>query len=99
MPNMWKKKMVEQKYNYLDGPIHSMAEFFETRIENLEKSIPPSVTSRNNRKSMKDSKKRKLVTFDDSDDDDSDQGYSKKSFVSTTARADIPRINVPLSRH
>ena len=32
-------EMVEQGYNYLDGPIHSMAEFFETRIENLEKSI------------------------------------------------------------
>ena len=39
MPNTWKKKMIEQGYNYLDGPIHAMAEFFETRIENLEKSI------------------------------------------------------------
>ena len=39
--------MVEQGYNYLDGPIHTMAEFFKTRIENLEKSIPPSVPSRN----------------------------------------------------
>ena len=39
MPNMWKKKMVEEGYNYLAGPIHSMAEFFETRIENLETSI------------------------------------------------------------
>ena len=37
MPNRWKKKIVEQGYNYLDGPIHSMVEFFETRIENLEK--------------------------------------------------------------
>ena len=27
MPNTW-EKMVEQIYNYLDGPIHSMAEFF-----------------------------------------------------------------------
>ena len=34
---MWQKNMVEQGYNYLDGPIHSMAEFFETRIKNLEK--------------------------------------------------------------
>ena len=42
IPNMWKKEMVEQEYNYLEGPIHSMAEFFETRIENLEKSIPPT---------------------------------------------------------
>ena len=35
--------MVEQGYNYLDCLIRSMAEFFETRIENLEKSIQPSV--------------------------------------------------------
>ena len=36
MPNPWKKKMVEQGYNYIDCPILSMAEFFETRIKNLE---------------------------------------------------------------
>ena len=53
LPNTWRKKMVEQGYNYLDGLIHSMAEFFETRIEILEKSIPPSVFSRNKRKSKK----------------------------------------------
>ena len=58
MPNTWKKKMIEQGYNYLDGPIHAMAEFFETRIENLEKSIPPSVPSRNGKKSKKASKKK-----------------------------------------
>ena len=29
--------MLEWGYNYLDGPIHTTAEFFETRIENLEK--------------------------------------------------------------
>ena len=28
MSNMWKKKMVEQEDYYLDGPIHSMTEFF-----------------------------------------------------------------------
>ena len=58
MPNTWKKKMIEQGYNYLDGPIHAMAEFFETRIENLEKSIPPSVPSRNNKKKSKKGKKK-----------------------------------------
>ena len=57
MPNKWKKKMIEQGYNYLDGPIHAMAEFFESRIENLEKSIPPSVSSRNPKKSKKGKKK------------------------------------------
>ena len=28
--------MTEQGYNYLDGPIRVMAEFFKTRIENLK---------------------------------------------------------------
>ena len=37
MPNMWKKKMVEQGYNYIDGSIQNMTEFFETRIANLER--------------------------------------------------------------
>ena len=37
MTNMWKKKVVEQGYNYLDGAIQSMAEFLETKIENLER--------------------------------------------------------------
>ena len=45
------KKMVEQGYNYLDGPIDSMVVFFDTRIEHLETLIPPSVPSRNKKKS------------------------------------------------
>ena len=32
MPYTWKKKLIEQGHNYLDGPIHSMAEFFKARI-------------------------------------------------------------------
>ena len=80
MPNMWEKKMVEQGYNYLDGPIHYMVEFFETRIENLEKLIPPSVPSRINKKSKKGSKKRKAATFNDSYDKNSDQGHIGKKF-------------------
>ena len=81
------KKMVEQGYNYLDGPIYSMAEFlksmaefFETRIKSLEKSFLPSVPSRNKKKSKKWSKKRKAVTFNDSKDKVSDQGHSVKKF-------------------
>ena len=50
------------------GPIHSMAEIFKTQIENLEQFIPPSVLSRNNRKSEKGSMKSKAVTFGDSED-------------------------------
>ena len=80
MSNTWKKKMIEQGYSYLDVPIHSMAEFFETRIENLEKSIPPSVPSRNRKKSKKKSKKRKGVTFDDSKDEDSKEEHKGKNF-------------------
>ena len=40
MPNTWKKKMVEHGYNYIDGAIQSMAEFFVTRIENLDRFYP-----------------------------------------------------------
>ena len=80
MPNTWEKKKVEKGYNYLEGPIHAMTEFFETRIEKLEKSIPPSVPLRNKKKSKKASKKRKSVTFSDSDDEDSDQGHTGKKF-------------------
>ena len=47
-----------------------MAEFFETRIEYLEKLIPSSV--------QEGSRKRKVVTFDNSDDEDSDVGHSGK---------------------
>ena len=59
MPNTWKKKTVEQGYSYLDGPIHSMAEFFETRMENLEKSIPPSIPTRNGKSKKMDQRKGK----------------------------------------
>ena len=62
--------MGEQGYNYLDGSIHSMVDFFEPRIENLEKSIPPSAPSRESKKNKKGSKKRKAVTFDNSDGKD-----------------------------
>ena len=72
MPNTWEKNMLEQGYNYFDGPIHSAAEFFETMMENLEKAIPPSVPSRNSKKTKKkESKERKSVTFDDSEDENS----------------------------
>ena len=50
-----------------------MVEFFQTRIENLEKSIPPSVPSRNRKSNKKGSKKRKSVTFGYSEDKDSEE--------------------------
>ena len=57
-----------------------MAEFFVLRIENMEKSFPLSVPSRNNRKSKKGAKKSKSVTYNDSEDEDSDQGHTGKKF-------------------
>ena len=72
--------MVEQGYNYLDDSIDFMAEFFQTRIANLEKSISQSVYSRNNRKSKKGSKKRKLVSFNNFYNEDSDQRHTGMKF-------------------
>ena len=98
MPRMLKKKMAEQGYNYLDGPIHSMTEFFETRIKNLEKSIPLKVLSRNSKNSKKGSKKKKAVTFDHSEDEDLIKDFQERSFASTMVLMDIPRINALHSR-
>ena len=78
MPNIWKKKIVEQGNNYLDGPVHFMAKFFEKRKKNLEKSIPPTVLTRNKRKSKKGCKKRKSTNFNDSDNEDSEGLLGKK---------------------
>ena len=78
MPKMWKKKMIKQGYNYLNGPIHSMVRFFKIRIENLEKLISPGVLSRYSKKSKKCSKKRKAVNFDV--DKDLDQKQKGKMF-------------------
>ena len=39
--------MIKQGYNYLGDLIQYMVEFFETSIENVEKSYPPYVPSRN----------------------------------------------------
>ena len=41
-------------------PIHSIAEVIYNKIENLKKSIPPSVPSKNNKK--KDYEKRIALT-------------------------------------
>ena len=60
MPNTWKKKMVEQGYNYLDTSIQEMAEFFETRVENLEKFDSKKESKKNQEKqNNKKNKKNK----------------------------------------
>ena len=70
MPNTWEKKMVEREYNYLDVTFYPMAEIFERRNENQEKSTPPSFRSRNHKNGKRGSKKRKTVTISDSEDED-----------------------------
>ena len=67
MPNTWEKKMIEQGFNSLACSIHSTVEFFEIRIENLEKSITSSVPSTNRKKNKKCSKKIIEVTFERKD--------------------------------
>ena len=53
MPNMWENEMIQQGYNYLDGPIYSVTEIFETRIGTLEKLIPLNINLRNKNESKK----------------------------------------------
>ena len=72
MPNLWKKKMTEQAYNYLDMSIQEMSGFFKTP-ENLETPAPPAaVRSLTRQKKKKNSKKQKAISFGDSDEDSSD---------------------------
>ena len=71
MTNSWKKKMVELGYTYLDSHNQSMAGIYETRIKNLEKSIPPAFSRIKKRKG---STKRKTTIFEDEDD----EGLDKK---------------------
>ena len=78
MLNKCEKKVVEQGYNYIDDPIDFMVEFFETRIENLEKIISPSVSSRNRNKNKKGSKIRRAATFVNFEDKDTDNEYKGK---------------------
>ena len=64
----------------LDGPIQSMAEFFDTLIETLEKSIPPCVSLRNSRRNKKPPKKRETVTIDNEQDEVSKEEEKSKKF-------------------
>ena len=77
----------------------SMAELFKSRMEKLEKLIPPSVPSRNNKKSRKGLKKRKSVTFDNSRMKIQIKDIQERNFANTTVHVDIPWINAPRSRH
>ena len=53
MPNLWRKKMTKQEYNYLDRSIQEMSGFFETKVENLETTAPPLAVRSLTRKNKK----------------------------------------------
>ena len=70
MPDPWHKRMTEQGYNYMDDAItlYHMADFFETRCENLEVKPTGKKSSKDDKKA---SKKRKAVQFATSDEETS----------------------------
>ena len=83
MPNLWRKKMTKQGYNYLDRSIQEMSSFFKIMVKILETSVsPPAIRSLTRRMKKKNSKKRKAFSFEDSDEDSSDnkKPQSKKKY-------------------
>ena len=81
MPNTWKKKMVEQGYNYLDSSIQQMTEFFETRVENQEKSNSKKESKKNQGKqNHKKNKKRKHSSYGVSENMNSQGSETGKTF-------------------
>ena len=50
MPNLLKKKMTKQRYNYVDMSFQEMSGFIETRVESLETPAPPPAIRRRPRK-------------------------------------------------
>ena len=59
MPNLWRKKMTEQGYKYLNRSIQEMAGFFESRVENPETPVPPPAVRSLTRKKKKNPRKEK----------------------------------------
>ena len=62
MSNLWRRKMTEQGYNYLDRSIKEIKDFFETRVENLD-TQSPSLAVRSLSRKKKNSKKQKAFFF------------------------------------
>ena len=78
MPTMWKKKMIEQGFNYADSIIKDMSDIFETRVENLEPKEDRKNSSVASKKSKKSLNKRKK--------EDSNSSLVESSEESTEAR-------------
>ena len=77
MPETWQNRMTEQGYNYLDVSVtvQNMADFFESRSENLEVKTGIKKAKRNKTKS---SKKRKAVQFEEESDEESSEDERPK---------------------
>lgn len=82
MPNTWKRKMIEQGYNYLNSSIQQMTEFFETRVENLEKfdSKKESKKHQGGNSNHKKNKKRKHSNSSVSESRNSQSSETGKKF-------------------
>ena len=64
MPNTWKNKMIEQGFNYAYSTIKEMADFYETRVENLEPKEDWKKSLVASKKKKKSHKKRKREDSD-----------------------------------
>ena len=92
MPNMWKKKMMEQGYNHVDGSIQNMEEFFEIRIENLDRfdskkdsnKVQKNKSNKNRKHSNQNVSEKKILKV---------QKHERNS-VSTMVRVDRVPMNV-----
>ena len=95
MPYLWRKKMSEQGYNYLDRSIQEMSSYFETVVENI-----PAVRSLPRKKKKQNSKKWKAVSFKDSDKDFSEnkKKQARRNSVNIIESAVILRTNAQQSR-
>ena len=78
MPETWQNRMTEQGYNYLDVTVsvQNMADFFESRSENLEVKTGIKKAKKSNNKS---SKKRKAVQLDEESEESSEDEKSHRS--------------------
>merc|ERR1711966_427836 len=76
MPETWQNRMTEQGYNYLDVTVtvQNMADFFESRSENLEVKTGIKKAKKSNNKP---SKKRKAVQFDEESSEEKKSHRSK----------------------
>ena len=77
MPNAWKNKMIEQGFDYADSTIKEIANFFETRVENLGAKEDKKKSSAVAEKSLKKTKKRKREAFESSIIESSEESTTK----------------------